>query len=98
MVYLCFQPDNSEEFYTTAEGFTKNKIRLKQASTMEKDGNFTSGLFKIFPPFYNSEYLKTKEVSNQKKNEKRDKHKAFNRRGNAYFFEFGSMKRSTNCF
>lgn len=60
MVYICFENEKGEEFFTTAEGFTKNKIRLKETETMERDGNFTSGLFKVFPPFYDSEYIKTK--------------------------------------
>ncbi|EAR92909.2 zinc finger, C2H2 type family protein (macronuclear) [Tetrahymena thermophila SB210] len=80
MVYICFENERGEEFFTTAEGFTKNKIRLKQTQTMEKDANFTSGLFKILPPFYDNEYIKTKQVSDQKKQEKKEKKRSFNRR------------------
>lgn len=63
LVYICFENDLNEEFITTAEGFTKNRIRLKQKQSLEKDGNFTSGLFRIYPQFYDTEYLKTKQLS-----------------------------------
>jgi len=29
MVYLCFENEKNQEYFSTAEGFTKNKIRLK---------------------------------------------------------------------
>ena len=29
LVYLCFENESNEEFVTIAEGFTKNKVRLK---------------------------------------------------------------------
>lgn len=83
MVYLCFEADKNEEFITTAEGFTKTKVRLKQKSAIERDGDFTSGLFKILPPFFNTEYIKTKQMAELKKQEKREKKKKFNIRGSS---------------
>lgn len=64
MVYLCFENEMNEEYVACAEGFTKNKIRLKQVEAMEENGSFSEGLFRIFPLFYNTEYLKTKHMSN----------------------------------
>ena len=48
-------------YFACCEGFTKNKLRLKTFETLSSEGKFNSCLFKILPPFYNSEYLKTKK-------------------------------------
>ncbi len=47
-------------YYACCEGFTSNKFRLKTLETIRRDGKFSSCLFKVFPAFYNGEYLKTK--------------------------------------
>jgi len=67
MIYLCFCDEDDREFYVTAEGYTKNKIRLKLKQHIQNSDSLTFSLFKIYPTFYNSEYLKTKEKYELKK-------------------------------
>lgn len=67
MIYLCFCEEDGTDFYSYAEGFTKNKLRLKTQDQMKEEGSFTSGLYKIYPNFYNNEYLKTKKKQEEKK-------------------------------
>ena len=40
MIYLCFCEDDTE-YYTTCEGFTKNKVRLKTKDQLNSEGSFT---------------------------------------------------------
>lgn len=56
MIYLCICEDDGSEYYASAEGYTKNKIRLKLKNAIANEGNFMSGLFKIYPAFNNNEY------------------------------------------
>lgn len=69
LIYLAYQEENGEIFYACAEGFTKQKIRLRVLEQMAQE-NYSTGLFKIYPSFYNTEYLKTKKRYDNSKNPK----------------------------
>jgi hypothetical protein len=67
LIYLSFQEEGGVEFYACAEGFTKTKIRLRTKQNLG-DFNYSSALFKIYPSFYNTEYVKIKKKFNEQKN------------------------------
>lgn len=67
LIYLSFQEEGGIEFYACAEGFTKTKVRLRTKQNLG-DQNYSSALFKIYPSFYNTEYMKTKKKFNEQKN------------------------------
>lgn len=69
LIYLTFLEEDGELFYACAEGFTKPKIRLRVKEEMSQE-SFSTGLFKIYPSFYNTEYLKTKKKYDDNKNPK----------------------------
>jgi len=69
LIYLTYQEEDSDLFYACAEGFTKPKIRLRLREEMSQE-SYSTGLFKIYPSFYNSEYLKTKKKYDSHKNGK----------------------------
>ena len=69
LIYLTYQDDNGELFFACAEGFTKPKIRLRIKEEMAQE-SYATGLFKIYPSFYNTEYMKTKKKYNDNKNPK----------------------------
>ncbi|EGR27925.1 MIR domain protein [Ichthyophthirius multifiliis] len=66
-VYLCYEDETGQEYYISAQGFTKDKIILKKETEMKKNGNYQKALFKLYPQFYYNEYLKNKNKYYQKK-------------------------------
>ena len=69
LIYLTFIEEDGEIFYACAEGFTKPKIRLRLKEEMAQE-SYSTGLFKIYPSFYNTEYLKTKKKYDDNRNPK----------------------------
>lgn len=88
LIYLTFQEEDGQLFYSCAEGFTKPKIRLRGLEEMAQE-NYSTGLFKIYPSFYNTEYLKTKKKYDYNKNPKSFMELTnFERRGFRFFLLF----------
>ena len=83
LIYLSYQEEGGKEFFACAEGFTKSKIRLRTKQSLG-DQNYSTGLFKIYPSFYNSEYVKTKRKFNEQKSYVDLTN--FEKRGHNFFF------------
>jgi hypothetical protein len=58
---VSFRDEQGNIFYACSEGFTKTKMRLKTLEVIRKEGKFNSCLFRLYPSFYNSEYMKAKK-------------------------------------
>lgn len=54
-----------------ADGYTKNKIQLKQKDEILKSYSITACLFKIYPTFYNNEYIKARKKYDEKRKSKK---------------------------
>ncbi|EGR30411.1 MIR domain protein [Ichthyophthirius multifiliis] len=79
-IYLSYENEQNEIFISQAEGFTKNRVQLLQESHIKKYGNYMSGLFKVYPSFYNSQYLKIKTKYEQKQIDQQQDSVQFNKR------------------
>ena len=93
LIYLTYQEEDrdNELFYACAEGFTKPKIRLRLKGEMAQE-SYSTGLFKIYPSFYNNEYLKTKKkYDGQKTGKNFNDLTNFEKRGNDLFSNFSSF-------
>jgi hypothetical protein len=58
-IYISLNQDD-KEFYISADGFSKVKLRLRTKEHLHMTSNTLSGLFKIYPPFFGGEYQKAK--------------------------------------
>ena len=55
----------------TADGYTKNKIQLKFKEEILQQSSISASLFKIYPTFYNNEYVKTRKKFDEKRKYKK---------------------------
>lgn len=63
LVYLCYNEDSnttSIEYYAYSEGLTETKVLLKTKNSLQSEGSYTRGVFRIYPAFYHDAYLKGK--------------------------------------
>lgn len=60
LIYLTFTEENHSEYYAYSEGLTKTKVLLKTKESFNREGAYTRGLFRIYPSFYQNEYIKAK--------------------------------------
>lgn len=64
LIYLTFTEENHSEYYAYSEGLTKTKVLLKTKESFNREGAYTRGLFRIYPSFYQNEYIKAKAKFN----------------------------------
>jgi hypothetical protein len=57
--------------YVAADGYTKNKIQLKPKHEILKDSSISACLFKIYPTFYNNEFMKALKKYDEKRKVKK---------------------------
>ena len=60
LIYLTSTEEDLEEYYAYSEGLTKTKVFLKTKENFEREGSNMRGLFRIYPSFYQNEYIKAK--------------------------------------
>lgn len=64
LVYLSFNEESnttSIEYYAYSEGLTETKVLLKTKNSLQAEGSFARGIFRIYPSFYHDAYLKGKD-------------------------------------
>ena len=96
LIYLSFVNEDNKEFFATAEGFNKTKLRLKTRDSMNLEGTFMRGLFRIYPSFFDNEFLKTKKKYENQKNLVNLTN--FDKRGNLFKIKINILLILAVCF